>query len=79
MHNVRIEVRNAAGGFAAQSYALEIQAARVNAAPQFTSEPVGLATVGSTYQYAAVAVDPEGQTLRYALSRAPQGMTINST
>lgn len=77
-HLVRIEVRSAAGGFAAQSYSVEIRAARPNAAPQFTSDPVQLATVGSAYQYVAVASDTEGQTVRYTLSRGPLGMTIDS-
>ena len=79
VHNVRIEVRNVAGGYASQSYSLEIQALRANAAPQFTSEPLLLATAGAVYQYQAIARDPEGQAVRYALSRAPQGMTIDSS
>jgi hypothetical protein len=37
------------------------------------------ATIGVAYSYDVNAVDPEGDTLTYALTQSPTGMTINAT
>ena len=48
-----------------------------NQAPVFESAPVVVASADSPYQYAAIASDPNGQTLTYSLASAPSGLTIN--
>ncbi|MCH2247748.1 MAG: putative Ig domain-containing protein, partial [Crocosphaera sp.] len=50
----------------------------VNQAPSFTSTPVGEIKAGDSYQYQAIAVDPDGVALAYLLYDAPEGMTIDS-
>ncbi|MBL8339841.1 MAG: tandem-95 repeat protein [Rubrivivax sp.] len=50
-----------------------------NVAPQITSTPVTTARVGVAYAYRVTASDANGDTLRYSLTRAPSGMTINAT
>jgi len=49
-----------------------------NGAPQITSTPPTTATVGVAYSYDVDATDPNGDTLTYALTQAPSGMTINA-
>ena len=51
----------------------------VNDPPQITSQPVTGATITQPYTYDVNAVDPEGDTLTYALTQAPAGMTIDAT
>ncbi len=50
----------------------------INAAPVFTSEPVTSAKVGETYNYQAIAVDPDGITVNYLLYSGPEGLTVDS-
>lgn len=51
----------------------------VNDPPSITTQPVTGATVGQLYSYDVNATDPENNTLTYALTQAPAGMTINAT
>ncbi|TAN69205.1 MAG: PASTA domain-containing protein, partial [Magnetospirillum sp.] len=48
-----------------------------NQPPALTSTPVATAIVGQGYAYAAVAHDPDGDTLTYALTLAPAGMSLD--
>ncbi len=53
--------------------------AETNAAPgAFTSNSLTEIGVGSTYQYRAQAIDPEGDELRYSLIAAPSTATIDA-
>jgi hypothetical protein len=47
----------------------------LNRPPQITSVP-STTVEGGVYTYAVKAMDPDGDTLRYRLSQAPEGMTI---
>jgi hypothetical protein len=48
-----------------------------NEAPEFTSTPVAVATVGQPYSYQAVAKDPDGVALVYLLIEGPLGMSVD--
>ena len=50
-----------------------------NAAPQFTSVPVTTAEAGIPYEYQAVASDPDGPFVSFALLESPAGMTVDHT
>jgi hypothetical protein len=50
----------------------------VNRNPQITSSPVTSATVENLYSYNVHATDSDNDTLTYALTTFPSGMTINS-
>ena len=50
-----------------------------NSAPVISSTAPTTATVGTAYEYDAEATDADGDTLTWALSGAPSGMTVNST
>lgn len=50
-----------------------------NQAPIIVSTPPTTATVGQSYTYQVVAVDPDGDALTYSLTQLPAGMTIGST
>jgi hypothetical protein len=51
----------------------------INYPPEITSSPVTVGTVGEAYSYDVEAEDINGDTLTYALTTAPSGMTINSS
>jgi large repetitive protein len=73
--NVTIKVTDSGGLFVTQSYTIVV-AAPVNHPPVINSTPVTTATQGVLYSYSVGASDPDGNTLTYALTTAPTGMTI---
>jgi RHS repeat-associated protein len=77
-HAVEVEVRDPRGGVARQAFTLFVNDPANNAAPRVTSTPNPRASVGSGYAYAAAAVDDDGDTLQFALSRGARGMTIDA-
>ena len=50
-----------------------------NQAPVITSTPITTATIGLLFTYNVDATDPDEDTLTYALTTSPVGMTINSS
>ncbi|MFQ6060067.1 MAG: OmpL47-type beta-barrel domain-containing protein [Thermoplasmata archaeon] len=50
-----------------------------NNPPYFVTVPNGDARVGERYNYQAVAVDPDGDDLRYSLTNQPSGMHVNAS
>ena len=75
---VRVEVRNALGGVAAQAWSLNVSAAAPNTPPVFTSVPLLVATAGVPYVYNSLAIDNDTP-VQYALINSPTGMNINRT
>lgn len=49
-----------------------------NDPPHFTSTPVVNGAIGHAYQYFAMAVDPNGDTLSFSLVNGPSGLTMAS-
>jgi hypothetical protein len=47
-----------------------------NRPPQFTSQPLAIKPGETVFHYQAVAVDPDGDVVRYELVRGPAGTTI---
>lgn len=76
-HAVSVQVRDPGGLVATQAFSVTVAVG--NAAPQFTSAAPDAATVGVEYRYAAVAADPNGDTLVYSLTQAPAGMTVQAS
>ena len=62
-----------------QSFVIVVSITTENQPPTITSTPINAATVGVLYTYYVNATDPDGDTLTYALTTSPTGMTINST
>lgn len=73
---VQIEVRDGKGGVAYQMLTLPVNES-FNNPPVIDSVPSQLAQVGTTYQYALQANDPDGDELTYALERGPNGLSIS--
>ncbi len=48
-----------------------------NLPPAFSSQPGTLRNEDAEFQYQAVALDPDGDPLRYELMNAPEGMTVS--
>jgi len=76
-HAVTARVADPGGLAATQSFTVTVSTG--NVAPQITSTPITTARVGVAYAYRVTATDANGDNLRYSLSRAPSGMTINAT
>ncbi|MFM9883539.1 MAG: N,N-dimethylformamidase beta subunit family domain-containing protein, partial [Burkholderiales bacterium] len=71
-----VRVTDPGGLFATQPFTINVSAA--NIAPQITSTPVTIATVGAAYSYDVNATDANGDVLTYSLTQSPAGMTINA-
>jgi RHS repeat-associated protein len=78
-HDVRLAASDGHGATTSQRFTLTVTAAGPNAPPVFTSVPVTYAAVGAAYAYAAHATDADGDTLSYALTTAPPGMTVDAS
>lgn len=77
-HDITIQATDGKGGLAEQHYLLSVIVPPANRPPYFVSQPLTEAQVRVPYTYAALAVDPDGDALSYALVAAPAGMTIDS-
>jgi len=73
--NVAVRVQDQGGLAAQQTFTITVRAQ--NRAPAITSTPPAAPKVGQIYNYNVLAVDPDGDTLAYALPSAPAGMTID--
>jgi hypothetical protein len=76
--SVTAHVADAGGLTVTQSFTVSVTGA-ANVAPQITSTPVTSATVGAAYGYDVNAIDANGGTLSYSLTKKPAGMTINTS
>ncbi len=76
---ITLSAQDAFGGVSTQTITLPIEAPP-NLPPTFVSVPTGPALVGQAWSYTARAIDPEGQTLSYALGGTPPtGAAIDTT
>jgi RHS repeat-associated protein len=78
-HSVSLRASDGLGGSITQTFSVEVLAPGQNAPPIFVSLPTTQTAVGATYAYAAKAIDPNGDTLQYALLGGPPGMQINAS
>lgn len=77
-HTLLVRATDSAGLFSEASFL--IQVLPVNDAPVITSSPSASAQSQSAYRYQVAVEDPDaGDTLAFALTQAPAGMTISST
>jgi RHS repeat-associated protein len=74
-HVVIVAADDADGNRGQQRYAL---LARVNQAPEITSEAPLTISAGAVYQYDVLVDDPENDPITYSLLEAPTGMTIDA-
>ena len=85
IHNVTIKVDDGRGGTATQSYQICVLQPEGNHAPVFVSEPVlqllppnfTPSCPVETWSYAGKALDPDGDSVRFALLEAPVDMSID--
>ncbi|MCA9192049.1 MAG: putative Ig domain-containing protein [Planctomycetales bacterium] len=77
--DVVVNISDGQGGLATQQYRILISSAPANQPPTITTTPTVLASADMVYRYAAVAIDPEGDALTFALLTPPAGMTIDPT
>ncbi len=75
---VALSVGDGRNGIATQSFAIDVITQFANQPPIIVTAPPPTATVDRQYQYAAEAVDPEGDLLLWSLDVAPRGMSIDS-
>lgn len=78
-HPVTLREEDGRGGSAEQRFTISVVTAPPNRPPYFTSVPVVEAAIGVAYRYPTAAIDPDGDTLIFALTTNPAGMTIDAT
>nr|MBP9902674.1 putative Ig domain-containing protein [Verrucomicrobiota bacterium] len=74
---VQVNVFDARGAGVFQNWSVTIVPFQ-NLPPQFTSAPVQTASPGTNYSYDADATDPNNDSITYALTQKPAGMSINA-
>ena len=72
---VSIQVDDQRGGVTTQDYELQV-GQFTNSPPVISSSPTTRVTAGSSYGYQINASDPDGDSLGFALTQGPAGMTI---
>jgi len=75
---IELQVADGRGGTARQGFTLRVVDGSFNSPPVFVSTPPVQSPIGATYQYAAVAVDADGDPLSFSLLVAPAGMAVNT-
>ncbi|MBD3320849.1 MAG: hypothetical protein GF350_07125, partial [Chitinivibrionales bacterium] len=76
-HEVLLQVSDNRGGIDNQNFAVTVEEA-INIYPEIVSSPPLTATEGSQYEYYMNVFDADGDTMQFALTVAPGGMTIDS-
>jgi RHS repeat-associated protein len=77
-NDVTIQVSDGRGGAEQQTFTINVTATASNSPPDITSTPAATAIVGSQYIYGATGDDPDGDTITWSLTQAPQGMSVNA-
>ncbi|MGB0712374.1 MAG: putative Ig domain-containing protein, partial [Gammaproteobacteria bacterium] len=77
-NRIVVRVLDGRGGIAVADFILEVVADSDNRAPAFESAPLSAGAPGEVYRYDAVAVDPDGDTVRYSLAFGPDGMAVGA-
>ena len=75
---INLVVRDDRGGFVVMAFVVTVYQYE-ELPPQITSTPPGTVEPGQTYAYDVEATDPNEDTLTYALTQSPAGMTISAT
>jgi len=65
------------GGVSRQSFSVNVVEAGFNAPPIFITAPVIQAPTGADYSYQAAVVDPDGDSVTFALLSAPAGLGVD--
>ncbi len=74
-----VEVSDGRGGYDEQAYVLTVDQDTSNIAPEIESNPQTLtAEIGRAYSYQVQASDADGNALKYYLTEAPEGMSIDT-
>jgi large repetitive protein len=79
VHEVTLQADDGRGGTATQSFKIDVQPPRENAAPLFATEPSTTIGANETFTYQAIALDSDRDTLRYRLLDGPTGAAIDPT
>lgn len=75
--SVTVRVLDGRGGEATQTFRLNVGEDFENSVPEITSEPLVNIQAQTLYRYQVEAQDLDNDTLRYDLTLAPKGMTID--
>ena len=74
---VTVQVTDAEGGTATQTYNLQVNSSTIAVNPTITSHPPGPAQLDFAYQYQVTVTDTSGTADAYSLENAPAGMSID--
>lgn len=76
-NDVQVRVEDGRGGFATQTWTLNVVTQSSNKPPTITSSPSFTATVGRLYAYDLAGSDPDGDPLSWSFDTAPAGASID--
>jgi RHS repeat-associated protein len=76
---IQVKVDDGRGGFATQTFSINVVSSSVNHAPNIVSNPPQVATVGKLYAYDLTGSDPDNDPLVWSLDSAPAGMSIDGS
>ncbi|HUF76768.1 MAG TPA: putative Ig domain-containing protein, partial [Longimicrobiales bacterium] len=77
-HRVSLLVQDGRGGETLQTFEIVVQGGEANLAPVIESVPGGFTLVGAIFRYQVEALDPDGDSIRFALASSPGGMSMNT-
>ena len=77
-HNITLRLDDGRGGYATQTYVINVTTPPPNRPPYFTSVPVVDANVNTAYAYQATAVDPDGDPLTFAVATGPDALQVDA-
>jgi hypothetical protein len=75
--NIVISVSDGAASTALPAFAITVTAATSNRPPTISGTPATTATQGTAYAFQAVAADPDGNALTFAIANRPTWATFN--
>lgn len=79
VQGIVLRVEDGAGGFAQQSWSIDVALSGGNQPPSIVSLPARVALLGAPYSYQLEAYDPEGAALTYEVAAGPPELSVNPT
>lgn len=73
-----VEANDGRGGASSQNFFVTVNDGQPNQLPSITSSAITTTLVNQPYAYTVAATDPDGDSLSFFLTKAPDGMTIDS-
>lgn len=77
LNNVTIQADDGRSGFSSRDFVIDVRSIAANTSPKLSSVPASFAVANRVYKYDVVAVDAEGDPLRFEVVSGPAGLSID--